>query len=155
MLPASRGPTLPSTASRITADKQRTGNARRTENPSQPTLSGNRGRAADPTASAMTGGSFQRHGEFPKRKRGATEYRTMRCLARPKAPPYMKDGGDGYTKGEARAPPFRILTFLGSPTNAPDRPALISQASLGCLPRPDRPDRASARRPTASWRRPR
>ena len=106
MLPASRGPTLPSTASRITADKQRTGNARRTENPSQPTLSGNRGRAADPTASAMTGGSFQRHGEFPKRKRGATEYRTMRCLARPKAPPYMKDGGDGYTKGEARAPPF-------------------------------------------------
>ena len=48
-VPASREPTLPSTANRITADKQRTGNARRTENPSQPTLSGNRGRAADPT----------------------------------------------------------------------------------------------------------
>lgn len=107
-VPASREPTLPSTASRITADKQRTGNARRTENPSQPTLSGNRGRAADPTASAMTGGSFQRHGEFPKRKRGATEYRTMRCLARPKAPPYMKDGGEGYTKGRL-APPLSYL----------------------------------------------
>lgn len=59
-----------------------------------------------------------------------------------------------YERGGSRLP-FRILTFLGSPTNAPDRPALISQASLGCLPRPDRPDRASARRPTASWRRPR
>ena len=109
MLPASRGPTLPSTASRITADKQRTGNARRT---------GNRGRAADPTASAMTGGSFQRHGEFPKRKRGATEYRTMRCLARPKAPPYMKDGGDGYTKGEARAPP---LSYIDVPRLSDER----------------------------------
>lgn len=117
MLPASRGPTLPSTASRITADKQRTGNARRTENPSQPTLSGNRGRAADPTASAMTGGSFQRHGEFPKRKRGATEYRTMRCLARPKAPPYMKDGGDGYTKGEARA----SLSYIDVPRLSDER----------------------------------
>ena len=155
-VPASRGPTLPSTASRITADKQRTGNARRTENPSQPTLSGNRGRAADPTASAMTGGSFQRHGELPKRrKRGATEYRTMRCLARPKAPAiHERRRRRIYGRGGSRLP-FRILTFLGSPTNAPDRPALISQASLGCLPRPDRPDRASARRPTASWRRPR